>query len=743
MHGVQISSGHEDNSVLIVNDAPEQLGLMQRLLVKAGYSVFTAEDGVQGLNLAKKNKPDLVISDVTMPHMNGLEFCKQLRSDTELKAVPILLVSALQKDTDSIVAGLRAGADDYLEVPFDSTRLVAKVARLLERSRLEANYRDLVERASDVIFTQDLSGRLISINSAGAGFLGRPVQEIVGQSFFSAFGVIPESNGFAGSLGRATEAKEFRHQFIARSAKGDDRWLDLIVSPITGKHDETIGFRGVARDITERKNFEEALRDSETRYKLLFESTPQPIWVYNEETLAFLAVNEAATKTYGYTRDEFLSMTVDSIRAKEDIPALLIKNATGANELVLSSPWRHETRDGKVIYVEMSSHPVVFDGKHSKLVIVNDVTERKLLDEKQQRLHASLQQSAMEWRQTFNAIDFPVLIIDLHGVVKRSNEAAEQIAGLGSEAINGRTLTELGAHQPWKKAAELIEVVRGSHLAVSEEVKCDVTGKTWSLTLYLISEFGSVSERAIFIAQDITKRAELEASLRQSEMMSLLASLVAGVAHEVRNPLFGISSILDAFETRFSDRTEYIRYTSVLREEIGRLTVLMEELLEYGKPFRGELYLVSMDEMVSRSIRACMPAAEVAQVSLVGEVEPDLPKIRIDRRRLSKVFVNLIENAIQHSPNGGTVLVQARKLSENKQEWVDCAIRDAGGGILDQDLPKIFEPFFSKRRGGTGLGLAIAQRIMEEHGGKLIAGNNPDVGACMVARFPIPHDGDQ
>jgi DNA-binding response OmpR family regulator len=131
MHGVQISSGHDDNSVLIVNDAPEQLGLMQRLLVKAGYSVFTAEDGVQGLSLAKKNKPDLVISDVSMPHMNGLEFCKRLRSDNELKAVPILLVSALQKDTDSIVAGLRAGADDYLEVPFDSTRLVAKVARLL------------------------------------------------------------------------------------------------------------------------------------------------------------------------------------------------------------------------------------------------------------------------------------------------------------------------------------------------------------------------------------------------------------------------------------------------------------------------------------------------------------------------------------------------------------------------------------------------------------------------------------
>jgi signal transduction histidine kinase len=217
---------------------------------------------------------------------------------------------------------------------------------------------------------------------------------------------------------------------------------------------------------------------------------------------------------------------------------------------------------------------------------------------------------------------------------------------------------------------------------------------------------------------------------------------VAGVAHEVRNPLFGISSILDAFETRFSDRTEYQRYTNVLRDEIGRLTILMEELLEYGKPFRGDLYLVSMEEMVTRSVRACLPGAEVAQVSLESLVEESLPKIMIDRRRLSKVFVNLIENAIQHSPKTSTVTIEARKFQDGNNEWVQCEIRDSGKGILDEDLPKIFEPFFSKRRGGTGLGLAIAQRIMQEHGGKLIAGNNPAGGACMIARFPIPPEGD-
>ena len=744
MQGIETANSHkdnfvlEDNFILIVNDEPDQLTLMTSLLRKAGYSVLTAEDGVEGLSLARREQPDLVISDVSMPRMDGLEFCREIRSDNELKTVPILLVSARQKDTESAVAGLKAGADDYLEIPFDSPRLIAKVSRLLERSRLEASYRDLVEQATDMIFTQDLGGRLTSMNLAGQKFLGRKPEEIIGNPFFAVFGIIPESNGFAGSLNHPQEAGEFRHQFVARSATGEDRWLDMIISPIKDKLEETVGFRGLARDVTERKRFEEALRDSEERYKLLFESTPQPIWVYNEETLAFLAVNEAATRTYGFTRDEFLSMTVNDIRAREDIPTLMIKST----DLVISSPWRHKTKDDKTIYVEMSSHPVVFDGKNSKLVIVNDVTERKLLDEKQQRLHASLQQSAMEWRQTFNAIDFPVLIVDLAGTIKRSNLAAEQIVGIEAEKIVGTTLGELGETQPWKRAAELIDNIRDNQAPLTEEVKDETTGKTWAITLYHINEFGSVGERAILIAQDITKRVELEASLRQSEMMSLLGSLVAGVAHEVRNPLFGISSIIDAFETRFSDRTEYLRYTSVLRDEIGRLTILMEELLEYGKPFRGDLYLVSMEEMVARSVKACMPSAGVAQVNLKSDVEEALPKVRIDRRRLSKVFVNLIENAIQHSPQKSTVRIEACRVADGNNEWVQCAIKDSGAGILPDDLPKIFEPFFSKRRGGTGLGLAIAHRIMQEHGGKLIAGNNPEGGACMIARFPIPTEGD-
>ncbi len=430
-------------------------------------------------------------------------------------------------------------------------------------------------------------------------------------------------------------------------------------------------------------------------------------------------------------------MTFKDLQAKDERPALLIRTPA-VGEPLISSPWRHQRKDNTVMYVEITAHALFFNGRKAQLLIANDVTERKLLDEKQLSLHASLQQSAMEWRQTFNAIDLPVLIVDLNGTIKRLNEAAEAISDLNSDDIVGHNISELGRTEPWQKAAELIRGIRADGGSSHAEVIDTATEKTWAITLYLINEFGSVGERAILIAQDTTKRTQLEASLRQGEMMSLLGSLVAGVAHEVRNPLFGISSILDAFETRFNDRTDYLRYTNVLRDEVGRLTFLMEELLEYGRPFKGDLYPVSLEEVIAKSLRSCMPAAEVAKVILVDNVRIGLPKVMIDRRRLSKVFVNLIENAIQHSTAGASVTVEAFDISEGKQRWVDCVVRDTGPGVLAQDLSRIFEPFFSKRRGGTGLGLAIAQRIMNEHGGKLIAGNNLEGGARMVARFPVP-----
>ena len=135
-------------------------------------------------------------------------------------------------------------------------------------------------------------------------------------------------------------------------------------------------------------------------------------------------------------------------------------------------------------------------------------------------MHASIQQSAIEWRQTFNAIEFPVLIVDLEGRIRRLNKAAHEIADRQHDEIVGQKIAAAGAGEPWQKAADLISQIRETGGARSAECRDRSTGKVWTITTYLIHEFGSFGERAILIAQDITERSELEASVRRSEMMS-------------------------------------------------------------------------------------------------------------------------------------------------------------------------------------------------------------------------------
>jgi len=210
-----------------------------------------------------------------------------------------------------------------------------------------------------------------------------------------------------------------------------------------------MGFRAVARDITDRKEIELALRESQERYRLLFDSTPQPILVYDEQSQAILAVNEAAINSYGYSRDEFLTLTFEDLRSNGNISSPETNSPESVDETLVSKPLRQQRKDKSTIYVELISHALIFNDRNARLVIANDVTERKLLDEKQRSMHASLQQSALEWRRTFDAIDFPVLIIDLEGQIKRLNQAAESVANSDNREIVGSNLADLGGCELW------------------------------------------------------------------------------------------------------------------------------------------------------------------------------------------------------------------------------------------------------------------------------------------------------
>ncbi|MGH8243457.1 MAG: ATP-binding protein [Steroidobacteraceae bacterium] len=233
------------------------------------------------------------------------------------------------------------------------------------------------------------------------------------------------------------------------------------------------------------------------------------------------------------------------------------------------------------------------------------------------------------------------------------------------------------------------------------------------------------------------ERESLQAELRRSETMSAMGALVAGVAHEVRNPLFAISSTLDALSARLGERTEYHALIENLRGPVNRLGKLMADLLAYGRPAAGEFNIGSVNSAVAPAIESCGSIAREAGVTVEVRLDPDLEPVRLDSSRLVQALGNLVDNALRHAPRGSRVIVETRGVEDRSRRWVECAVSDGGPGFEENDLPHVFEPFFTRRRGGTGLGLALVQRIVSEHGGEVAARNRPEGGAVVSMRLPV------
>jgi signal transduction histidine kinase len=230
------------------------------------------------------------------------------------------------------------------------------------------------------------------------------------------------------------------------------------------------------------------------------------------------------------------------------------------------------------------------------------------------------------------------------------------------------------------------------------------------------------------------ERARFEAAMEKAKTMSAMGALVAGVAHEVRNPLFGISSILDALAARSGEGGENTPYLGELHTQVERLSRLMADLLEYGKPPALELSPGPLAEVVEQAALACSGLAQGSKVEIRRRLERDLPTVRMERGRLTQVFQNLIDNAIRHSPAGSVVEIEAARMAGDS---VECTVRDSGPGFQPGDLGRLFEPFFTRRQGGTGLGLSIVQRIVEQHGGAVTAANHSEGGALFTVRLPL------
>ncbi|MDP3177169.1 MAG: ATP-binding protein [Spirochaetaceae bacterium] len=246
-------------------------------------------------------------------------------------------------------------------------------------------------------------------------------------------------------------------------------------------------------------------------------------------------------------------------------------------------------------------------------------------------------------------------------------------------------------------------------------------------------------EGAIAHLEDITEKRRKEAQLRRAESLASLTTLAAGVAHEIKNPLGAISIRMQLIERALQGResveaSAIARHLGVVDEEIDRLNKIVVDFLFAVRPMDVRLMEADAGELLGEIAEIISPEAERSSIMTEVAVAEGLPRVQMDSRLMKQAILNLVKNAIAAMPGGGRLGLAV----ERKDDDILISVNDSGVGIPEEDLPKIFEPYFTTKENGTGLGLTITFKIVKEHRGEIAVKSRPGQGSTFTVSLPVP-----
>ncbi|MET0553186.1 MAG: ATP-binding protein [Vicinamibacteria bacterium] len=443
----------------------------------------------------------------------------------------------------------------------------------------------------------------------------------------------------------------------------------------------------------------------------------------------FLLANRALAGRYGLTPEGLEGRTEDELvpgRPPGAVP-LAAEPSPSVEETFVDASGDERALSTVRVPFQAGERPVV-------LGVSIDVTERRRAREQERRLAAAVESAARDWRATFDSMRAAVMVVSRDGVVLRANRTAADWLSVHVASLPGTRWADLAAAEPWRRAAEMVEAARAGGRGGGSEVRDPESGAAWEIRVDPAVHGGEAT--VILSIRDVSEMVEVREWARRNESLAALGSVVAGVAHEVRNPMAAIAAHVEALALAgAAPAGQEDESITALRAEVKRLSHLVTELLEYGRPRPSDFEPLCVSEVVHSAIAACAPAAGQEDVVIRCAASP-APLVLGDAGRLRRVFLNLVENAVQHSPSGGTVEVSVGPVEQDGRTSVVCRVADAGTGFTPEDLARAFEPFFTRRRGGTGLGLPIVRRILSDHGGTVEAGNRPEGGAFVLVSLP-------
>jgi two-component system, cell cycle sensor histidine kinase and response regulator CckA len=620
-------------------------------------------------------------------------------------------------------------------------RDITKRKQAEERVRLQAT---ALESAANAIVISDRQGVITWANPAFTELTGYALEEVLGKHP-SLFKSGKHDSAFYDALWQTIlSGQVWRGDLTNRRKDGSLYIEEMTITPVMDEAGEIINFIAIKQDITERKRTEEALRESERHYRFLFESNPHPMWTYDLETLGFLAVNESALQHYGYSREDFLAMTIKDIRPPEDIPVLIINLSQVTSGLDRAGIWRHRKKNGEIIDVEITSHTLTFAGRRAEVVLANDVTERKRAEE---QLRHQLNYTAAITK----SLGEGVYALDRRGRVTFMNPAAEAALGYSQAELSGQPMHEAihfqyadGTPRPPDECPLVGALESGEIVEVEDDVFTRKDGSLFhvSYTSSPIITAGQVVGDVLAF-RDISERRTLEEQLRQSQKMEAIGQLAGGIAHDFNNLLTAIIGYSDLSLMPLKAGDPLRHYVGEIKKAGERAAELTRQLLAFSRKQVLQPKVLDLNTVVA-DLEKMLQRLIGEDIKLRTVLDPELGNIKADPGQIEQVIMNLAVNARDAMPTGGKLTIETSNVYFDEEystlhigvtpgAYIMLAVSDTGTGMDAATQARIFEPFFTTKEvgKGTGLGLSTVYGIVKQSGGNIWVYSEPGWGTTF------------
>jgi PAS domain S-box-containing protein len=639
-------------------------------------------------------------------------------------------------DVDGTITGVFADIHDITDLQTTEEAL----------RQCEEKYGTVLDEMEESYYEVDIAGNFTYFNDAVCRQLGYSRQELMRMNYrvitppehvkkiFSIYNQVYRT-GKPLKLGQMERIKKDGKRISVESS----------IFPLRNKSGEIIGFRGIARDVTERVQMVEAIRQSEERYRTVLDEMEDS---YYEVDIAgnFTFFNDAMCRQLGYSSEETMGMNYRVITTPDDAENLY----RTFNQVYLTGhPIRAFTtkivqKDGKIGLGEIS----VFSLRNDKGEIIgfrgiaHNVTERAQMVE-------ALRQSEEKYRTVLEQMEEAYYELDLAGNFTFFNDAMCRQLRYSREELMGMNYRAITPPENVKKAITLYNKVHRTGKSFKsipmERIRKDGTRLYVESSVFpLRNERGKIiGSRGI--SRDITGLKQAEEEKRQMEQKAQLASrlacvgeLASGIAHEINNPLTGVIGYAHLLLAR-KDIPKDIRHDlETINDGAQRVADIVKKLLIFAGRHKPERKLTNINEILSTTLD--LQTYELASHNIKVAFQPasDLPPTIVDPAHLQQVFLNLIINAETEMS-----LAHGKGKLSIKTEQIDNTIRisfkDNGPGIAKKNMEKIFDPFFSTRDvgQGTGLGLSVCHGIITEHKGKIWAESKLGKGATFILELPV------